>query len=236
MWAFTPGYQLSTNLFFGYIFVLFFFSAFGAAFCFYFRQFTKRAYEEEIIHGRFRDNLPINRHMAEEDLRLRRELFVLKATISAKINRFENSRYIWLTLGLVAIIVFTIIPIDSQFGVFTPRIQYRENFLGARYPDNNLFVVVQTDYRNGVPEITANCSKLEYDAFFIEGIFDKLGAVNVALPPSLMGRSVTPSSSASNVNDWDEVKAFVSYPLNQQLFLTKAPDSNRLTINYSKLE
>jgi len=231
-----PNYVLvSSPTFFSYLVINLILSFLGLTFCLYFQSFTEGIYEEERIYGG-RGYIFIAKHPSE----LSRRFFLYMTNMRNSISRFLKSKWRFVPVLVGLIIVFAIIPLDSHFSVFIPRVDYLAN---VNDPAKSVYVSLgaQCLGYNEKPAVYANFSRTTCDIYAVTSHdYDRFGILVMPLPSQCLGKEVKTGYFRQYYSQpTQDVWAISDYLLKDNLSLTAVPsasDSGALQINYGKMK
>jgi hypothetical protein len=230
-----PKYILtSSSMFFFYLAINWIFSVLGLVFCHFFQFFTEGIYEEERIYGG-RGYIFIAKRPSE----LNRRFFLYITNMRNRISRFLKSRWRFIPVLVGIIIIAAIIPLDSYFNVFTPRVNYLAN---VNDPEKLVYVslgAIFLEY-NEKPTVYANFSKTTCDIYAVTSPnYDRLGVLVIPLPSQCLGQEVKTGYFRQSYNQPQDLWATTDYSLKDNLSLTAVPSASNaadLQINYEKMK
>ena len=119
VFSYSSSVRISSPLYY-YLPVNMVFSFLGFFFCFFFMIYIKRAHEEEMIYGKGSYTFVRRDSRYGEWTHFRRKLFLFGISVT----NFVHSKKRYALLAIIFVIALSIIPIDSYFSVFTPKVIY----------------------------------------------------------------------------------------------------------------
>ena len=211
------SYYLPVNLIFSFL---------GASFCFVFSVFIKRAHEEEMIYGQAGYTYIVGRSSNYERERFRRNLFMFRISLS----KFANSRKKYaLLLGIVAIMA-VVIPIDSYFNIFTPKVVHYSDIAIPDLSRADLSLEI-LPHSYGTPSVTPILSRTRCDMYEIyPGRFDRLGVLDIPFDSTYLNDSIHIWYSFDVINSQpNEMIVAIPYDLQKVLNTTMYPSTTSPT-------
>jgi hypothetical protein len=230
-----PNYILaSSSTFFLYLAINWIFSVLGLTFCQFFQFFTESIYEEERMYGG-RGYIFIAKHPSE----LSRRFFLYIANMQNRISRFLKSRWRFIPVLVGIMIIATIIPLDSYFNVFIPRVNY---FANVNDPEGLVYVSLGAEFLgyNEKPTVYAKFSRTTCDIYVVTSHnYDRFGVLVIPLPSQCLGQEVKTGYFRQSYSQPQDLWAISDYSLKDNLSLTAVPsasDARGLQINYEKMK
>jgi hypothetical protein len=136
-------------------------------------------------------------------------------------------------------IIATIIPLDSYFNVFIPRVNY---FVNVNDPEGLVYVSLGAEFLgyNEKPTVYANFSRTTCDIYAVTShSYDRFGVLVIPLPSQYLGQEVKTGYFRQSYSQPQDLWAISDYSLKDNLSLTAVPsasDARGLQINYEKMK
>ncbi|WGM89562.1 MAG: hypothetical protein NUK63_00090 [Candidatus Bathyarchaeum tardum] len=182
-----PTYVNESTVLGLYFTINFIFSTFGFSFCLLFPNYIQNVYDSELLYGGKGYTEIIRREIPPTERRFR--LFL--ANQKNRFKTISKSKRRFLLPILLFSIVGLIIPLDAQYKLFTPNVEFStdlDNFGEQRY-----FMTLELSGRgyNLEPKVEVNFEKIACDSVQINrGIFDQLDVFSIPIPTHCLRNDV----------------------------------------------
>jgi len=209
------------------------FSGFGLSFCMVFPNYIQNVYDEELLYGGSRGYVEVIRKELSPNWR---RILLFWANLKNQFIKFSKSKWRVLPLIVLISVPLSIIPIDLQFHVFTPKVEFYTDIENVVEPSYFLSIESAGRGYNVEPSVEVNFEKIACDRVQINrGTFDLLDVLSIPLPSHCLRSDVVVKHYQSR--DYSPNVLRVVYPesLEDNVTITPIPvdsDPDKLQVQF----
>lgn len=215
-----PTYITESTVWGSYFAINFIFAAFGLSFCLLFPNYIQNVYDSELLYGGKGYTEIIRREIPSTERRIR----LFWANLKNRFITFSKSRWRFLLPILLVLFAGLIIPLDVQFQVFTPKVEFSTDIDNVVEP--SYFLSIESSCRgyNAEPNVKVNFETIACDMVEINrGVVDQLDVLSIPLPSHCIRNDVDVSDFHSTSYSPNILQVVYPESLEENVTITPVP-------------
>ncbi|MCW4016637.1 MAG: hypothetical protein NWF06_09735 [Candidatus Bathyarchaeota archaeon] len=227
-----PTYVIESTVLGLYFAINLLFAMFGFCFCLLFPNYIQNVYDSELLYGGKGYAEIIRREIPSTERRFR----LFWASLKNRFIAFSKLRWRFLLPLLLVVFAGSIIPLDDQFHVFTPNVEFSTDIDDVIDPSYFLSIDLSGRGYNVEPHVDVTYEKIACDLVQINrGIADQLDTLSIKLPSHCLRSDVVVKHYQSRAYSPSVLRVVYPEALDDNLTITPIPvnsDPNKLQVQF----